>query len=77
MKYSHLAALFVMLVYGVPLLLLFFYARWGYRDAESRGKSGWLVVLLVLSAFPAGLLAWLVFRPNQRPEIPRNYLRQS
>ena len=71
-----MAVLFALLVYGIPLLIIFRYARWGYRDGESRGKPGWLVALLVLY-FPVGLIVWLVFRPDMKPEIPRNYLRQS
>ena len=38
---------------------------WAYGDAEARGKSGCLVVLLLLFwSWPVGLLAWLVFRPD-------------
>jgi uncharacterized membrane protein len=38
---------------------------WAYNDAEKRGKSGWLVVLLVLLMnWPISLLMWLVFRPD-------------
>lgn len=59
-----MAAMFAILVYGIPLLLIFLYARWGYRDGECRGKEGWLVALLVLTG-PVGLLAWLALRPEQ------------
>jgi hypothetical protein len=34
------------------------------KDAVRRGKSPWLVTLLVIAFFPVGLLVWLVFRPN-------------
>ncbi len=38
---------------------------WAYGDAESRGKSGCLVALLVMFlTWPIGLIAWLVFRPE-------------
>jgi len=41
---------------------------WAYGDAERRGKSGCLVALLVLLlSWPVGLIAWLVFRPDERP----------
>jgi hypothetical protein len=41
---------------------------WAYGDARARGKSGFLVALLVaLLSWPGGLLAWLVFRPKRRP----------
>ena len=34
------------------------------KDAIRRGKSPWLLTLLVIGFFPAGLLARLLFRPN-------------
>jgi hypothetical protein len=34
------------------------------KDAIRRGKSPWLVALLVIVFFPVGLLAWLAFRPR-------------
>lgn len=38
---------------------------WAYRDAERRGKPGWLVALLVaLLSWPLSLLIWFVFRPG-------------
>lgn len=33
-------------------------------DAIRRGKSPFLVTLLVLVSFPLGLLLWLLFRPE-------------
>jgi hypothetical protein len=51
--------LFVLLI-GVPTYLI---CSWAYRDGESRGKSGWLVILLVLTG-PVGLFAWLTLRPE-------------
>jgi len=40
---------------------------WSYIDAERRGKSGILVALLVLLlVWPAGLIVWLLIRPNGR-----------
>lgn len=37
---------------------------WSYSDAESRGKSGCLVAILVaLFSWPFGLIAWVLFRP--------------
>jgi hypothetical protein len=50
------------------LLGLFLYVWsiiWAYRDAERRGKPGWLVALLVaLLSWPVSLLVWIVFRPG-------------
>ena len=57
-----LAILFVL---GV-LCLYIYSVVWAYRDAEARGKSGCLVALLVLLlSWPAGLIAWLIFRPKK------------
>ena len=33
-------------------------------DAKRRGKSPWLVSLMVIGLFPVGLLMWLIFRPK-------------
>jgi len=33
-------------------------------DAKRRGKSPWLVSLMVILFFPLGLLAWLAVRPK-------------
>ncbi len=58
------------LVLGVLLVvvLAIWSYVWLYRDAERRGKSGCLVVLMVLLivGWPIGLIAWLVFRPSSR-----------
>ncbi|MBN1222278.1 MAG: hypothetical protein JXB23_03465 [Candidatus Aminicenantes bacterium] len=52
---------FVLLMLGVLVWSLI----WVYGDAEKRGKSGWLVVIMVfLLNWPASLLVWLVFRPE-------------
>ena len=38
---------------------------WVYRDANERGKPGWLVALLCfLFNWPFGILMWVVFRPE-------------
>jgi hypothetical protein len=38
---------------------------WVYGDAERRGKSGCLVVLVILFfGWPLSLLLWLAFRPG-------------
>ena len=52
---------FILLILG----LLIWSLVWVYRDAENRGKNGWLVVALVfLLEWPISLLFWLVFRPE-------------
>lgn len=38
---------------------------WAYKDAERRGKPGWLVAIVVaFLAWPIGLILWLVVRPS-------------
>ena len=38
---------------------------WIYRDAEARGKSGWVVALFALFfKWPVSLLLWVIFRPQ-------------
>ncbi len=52
---------FILIILG----LLIWSLIWVYRDAELRGKQGWLVVLLVLFLdWPISLVVWLVFRPE-------------
>ena len=39
---------------------------WAYGDAQARGRSGCLVAILVaFLSWPLGLVAWLVFRPDE------------
>jgi hypothetical protein len=55
----------------LPILVLYVWSIvWAFNDAEKRGKSGCLVVLMVmLLTWPVGLLVWIVFRPDdQYPE---------
>jgi hypothetical protein len=54
----------------IPLFIVMFGVLiwsliWAYKDAEKRGKSGWLVVLMIFFLnWPTSLLVWLVFRPE-------------
>jgi hypothetical protein len=36
---------------------------WSYIDAESRGKSGCAVALLIMLLSWVGILIWIIFRP--------------
>lgn len=50
-------ALFAAIVWGMS-------AIWVYRDAQDRGKTGFLVMMLVLlCAWPFSLLFWVMVRP--------------
>ena len=54
--------------FGLMVLgILIWSLVWVYRDAERRGKEGWLAVLVVFFMnWPFSLLIWMLFRP----EIP-------
>lgn len=54
------------MIVGLIILLIYFWSIiWAYRDAEKRGKPGWLVAVIVaLLAWPLGLLVWLLVRPS-------------
>ena len=55
-----IALIFIALFLGLFVWSL----AWVYGDAERRGKSGCLVVLIVLFfGWPISLLLWLVIRP--------------
>ncbi len=48
----------------LPLIIGLLVGIWVYKDAEKRGKSGVLWLLIVwFVAFPIGLIIWLVVRP--------------
>ncbi|ARS34391.1 hypothetical protein [Pontibacter actiniarum] len=59
-------------IFGIILSLIIFIVYlwsifWAYKDAERRGKPGWLVALVVaFLAWPVGLLLWILVRPNDR-----------
>ncbi len=48
----------------LPLIIGLLVGIWVYKDAEKRGKSGVLWLLIVwFVAFPIGLIIWFVVRP--------------
>lgn len=54
------------IILGLILLIIYIWSIiWSYKDAERRGKPGWLVALIVaFLAWPLGLLIWLLVRPS-------------
>ncbi|UCE73931.1 MAG: hypothetical protein JSV56_13070 [Methanomassiliicoccales archaeon] len=52
------------------LIIWILIAVWVYKDAEKRGKSGilWLLVVIILGLI--GLIIWLVVRPPEQPPGP-------
>ncbi|PVY42187.1 hypothetical protein [Pontibacter virosus] len=50
----------------VLLVFVVWSVIWSYRDARRRGKSPWLVALMVLlMVWPVGLIIWLMLRPQK------------
>jgi len=58
------------LVGGIAIFLAVVFFVWLMRDAESRGKSGCLVCLMVLFLEIPGLIIWLLIRPEKMQESP-------
>ena len=54
-------------------LLAVFSSAWAYHDARNRGKPPLLIAALVLLvAWPLGLVLWLIFRPDRQGPPPFN-----
>ncbi|MDX5437213.1 MAG: hypothetical protein LPK03_08460 [Pontibacter sp.] len=56
------------MIFGLLLFIVYIWSIvWAYKDAEQRGKPGWIVAIVVaFLAWPLGLLLWLLIRPNDR-----------
>ena len=72
-------ALIVLAVVSLMALVIMVISYvWMYRDAEKRGKSGCLVILVMLlfAVWPLNLIVWVVCRPPllggppQQPQQP-------
>lgn len=61
-----IAFLLGLLVIAAVIVAYVWTISWAYRDAKARGKSGFLVALLValLHPWPLGLIIWYVLRPS-------------
>jgi hypothetical protein len=63
--WSYLLSSFACVISLVVFLgVLVWIVRICAADARRRGKSPFLVTLLVFVSFPLGLLLWLLFRPE-------------
>jgi hypothetical protein len=58
--------LIIILLMIVPTCIL---TVWIYRDAESRGRSGFGMAILILLTSWVGLLIWLLLRPPKIAEV--------
>jgi len=65
--------IFIIVPFMLTILgLLIWSLIWVHKDAEKRGKPGWLVLLMVLFLnWPVSLLIWLVFRPEPKKELEK------
>lgn len=55
----------LLLAFGLGVLIAFvILIRVCWNDARRRGKSPFLVCVIVFCFFPLGLIAWLLFRPE-------------
>ena len=53
----------ICLIFLIPIIIGIVLAIWVYKDAEKRGSSGVLWLLIVLVTGIIGLIIWLVVRP--------------
>ena len=58
---SCLGGLCMLAIFIVTLVAMF----WVYRDAEARGKTGCLWLLLISATGPLGIIAYLVLRDRE------------
>jgi hypothetical protein len=62
-----------LLIFSIPALWIGT-GIWGYGDGYQRGKPPLLVAILVMfAAWPIGLVAWLVFRPDLKTRRPKPF----
>ncbi|MBX0331838.1 hypothetical protein K3G39_01160 [Pontibacter sp. HSC-14F20] len=53
----------------VLLVFVVWSVIWAFHDARRRGKSPWLVALMVLlMVWPVGLVLWLMLRPLKKEQ---------
>ena len=58
-----LTGIVCVVVFLIPLIIGILLAIWVYKDAEKRGSSGILWLIIVLLTGIIGLIIWLVVRP--------------
>ena len=56
----------VLLLILIPFIIWLWSLFWAYGDAEARGRSGCLLVVLCFFFWPWVLLIWVLLRPDKR-----------
>ncbi len=64
-EFDLLGSCFVSLCVIVILILGLVATFWVYRDAEKRGKTGCIWLLLISATGPLGLIAYLILRDRE------------
>ena len=54
----------------IPWIIFILIAIWVYKDAEKRGKSGALWLVIVILTGIIGIIIWLVVRPKELAPPP-------
>jgi hypothetical protein len=65
-----LSMLVGLVFFALYLTLVIWSLVWVAKDAEARGKSGFLLAILMFFTWPIGLLVWVVARPELRRAPP-------
>ncbi len=71
-----LAAGVLCIVPAIFFIIAIALAVWVYKDAEKRGKSGALWLIIVLITGIIGLIIWLIVRPDMS-EVKRQQQQQQ
>jgi hypothetical protein len=64
-EFGTLMTLFMLLFWLVFMILWIGSLIWVYQDAEKRGKTGCVWLLLLFFTWPIGLIAYLVVRDKE------------
>ena len=60
------SVVFTIIILTIPVLFIIYASRWACEDAEERGMSKIVSVILVVMFFPLGWVFWLIMRPKKK-----------
>ena len=63
------SVVYTIIILTIPVLFIIFATRWACEDAEERGMSKIVSVILVVLFFPLGWVFWLIMRPKKKAFI--------